>query len=354
MNRPRLIRGLRIAWSVAWGILCVLLVVLWVRSYWWKDYVGTPFGWFVGSSRGIVVAGTSSLPLHVTTQDWDFKSVAVDPSAAPWASGVLGFDHRQEVGLLNFFYVPYWFFILIAGVFTAIPWTPSNRFSLRTLLIATTAIAILLGPWSMQRDKVVRFLRIAVCVMFGILGVLLVAVVGMALFLPAIGASQYYHSVEQAMHSPRSVKKLGIMYEVQSKFPDEIKQLPNLEHLILTGDKSTQVPDWISQNRKIQNLWLHDFLLDPFPTALIELTQLEDLRLRNCMVAEVPPTIGNLKSLEILDLRNNNLSDLPDEISQLHKLRWLGLNGNPLSTDILQKVKRLLPTTDVEFASESK
>jgi hypothetical protein len=26
MNRPRLIRGLRIAWSVWWGILCVLLV----------------------------------------------------------------------------------------------------------------------------------------------------------------------------------------------------------------------------------------------------------------------------------------------------------------------------------------
>ena len=25
MNRPRLIRGLRIAWSVWWGILCVLL-----------------------------------------------------------------------------------------------------------------------------------------------------------------------------------------------------------------------------------------------------------------------------------------------------------------------------------------
>ena len=37
MNRPRLIRGLRIAWSVWWGILCVLLIVLWVRSYWWVD-----------------------------------------------------------------------------------------------------------------------------------------------------------------------------------------------------------------------------------------------------------------------------------------------------------------------------
>src|SRR5262245_7567786 len=30
-------RKLRIAWSVAWGVIAVLLCVLWVRSYWWMD-----------------------------------------------------------------------------------------------------------------------------------------------------------------------------------------------------------------------------------------------------------------------------------------------------------------------------
>ena len=30
-------RKLRIAWSVVWGIACVLLIVLWVRSYWSVD-----------------------------------------------------------------------------------------------------------------------------------------------------------------------------------------------------------------------------------------------------------------------------------------------------------------------------
>src|SRR5918995_3829478 len=29
---------LRIAWSVGWGLLCLLLIVLWVRSYWWNDF----------------------------------------------------------------------------------------------------------------------------------------------------------------------------------------------------------------------------------------------------------------------------------------------------------------------------
>ena len=30
-------RKLRIAWSVAWGAVAVLLGVLWVRSYWCRD-----------------------------------------------------------------------------------------------------------------------------------------------------------------------------------------------------------------------------------------------------------------------------------------------------------------------------
>src|SRR5262245_51834683 len=40
MVRPRLIRDLRIAWRVAFGILCVLLVALWVRSRSHWDFVG--------------------------------------------------------------------------------------------------------------------------------------------------------------------------------------------------------------------------------------------------------------------------------------------------------------------------
>src|SRR6187431_2373803 len=32
-------RQLRIAWSVVWGVAAVLLIVLWVRSYWWIDGV---------------------------------------------------------------------------------------------------------------------------------------------------------------------------------------------------------------------------------------------------------------------------------------------------------------------------
>jgi hypothetical protein len=32
-------RKLRIAWSVGYGLACVLLIVLWVRSYFWTDQI---------------------------------------------------------------------------------------------------------------------------------------------------------------------------------------------------------------------------------------------------------------------------------------------------------------------------
>ena len=40
-------RNLRIAWSVGWGVLAVLLCVLWVRSYWRFDQmrIDCPFIW---------------------------------------------------------------------------------------------------------------------------------------------------------------------------------------------------------------------------------------------------------------------------------------------------------------------
>jgi hypothetical protein len=41
--------------------------------------------------------------------------------------------------------IPHWFPTLLFAAFAALPWLPFKRFSLRTLLIATTLIAVVLG-----------------------------------------------------------------------------------------------------------------------------------------------------------------------------------------------------------------
>src|SRR3954451_3787256 len=39
---PLRFRKLRIAWSVFWGLACVLLILFWVRSYWRIDNIRFP------------------------------------------------------------------------------------------------------------------------------------------------------------------------------------------------------------------------------------------------------------------------------------------------------------------------
>jgi hypothetical protein len=121
-------RKLRIAWSVVWGIAAVLLVVLWVRSYVVYDRVVVhyPGGleWFIAySNKGVYIVSTYGLLApHANVQWWSFERNR-------WGTAVC---------------LPYSLTILVMCVVSIAPWI-HDRFSLRTLLIATTVIAVGLG-----------------------------------------------------------------------------------------------------------------------------------------------------------------------------------------------------------------
>ena len=55
------------------------------------------------------------------------------------------FPHDGNLGGTPF-QSPYWLLVAVAGLFAALPWIPiPRRFSLRTLLIAMTLVAVVLG-----------------------------------------------------------------------------------------------------------------------------------------------------------------------------------------------------------------
>lgn len=65
---------------------------------------------------------------------------AVMPGGGAWWG--CGQDSLGDYYLVT----PYWFSAILVGTIAAIPWTRSyNRFSLRTLLIAMTLVAVGLG-----------------------------------------------------------------------------------------------------------------------------------------------------------------------------------------------------------------
>jgi hypothetical protein len=158
-------RKLRIAWSVACGVICLLLILLWVRSYFRLDRIEWRFsrGIMSNSFRGQLgiswIKYRSALPAEF--QGITFRSSPIVPgpngtkvnyndgSGRPLPS-LLGFKSswisapvRRRVST---FVTPYWFPTLLSGIVASISlWRSSLRFSLRTMLIATTLVAVMLG-----------------------------------------------------------------------------------------------------------------------------------------------------------------------------------------------------------------
>jgi hypothetical protein len=185
-----MLRPLRIAVSVVSGVCCVLVIVLWVRSYFIAERLHLP----IGSNKSIAFASKqgrffvlsylnvsqpnawkTGLYRHSTTDEESFPSWDVAdysrlgfgilheppytiPQLVQPVPGKPGYMVTWNGGvmMLKGFAVmfPAWFLTLLTAAIAFVPWMPiRRRFSLRTLLIATTAVAVLLGliAWVIRR-----------------------------------------------------------------------------------------------------------------------------------------------------------------------------------------------------------
>ena len=152
-------RKLRIAWSVAWSIVAVLLIALWVRSYSkWDQLSGEAIDntWILARSLHgeIALCGGYDAVSPLVPLDWSTHSnlqvrdqfVTADNGSIGTSlegRGTLGFCLIAGNSSLNVFF-PHWFPPVLVLAIAAIPWL-RWRFSLRTLLIATTLVALVLG-----------------------------------------------------------------------------------------------------------------------------------------------------------------------------------------------------------------
>jgi hypothetical protein len=151
-----MLRYLRIAVTALSLTACVLLVGLWVRSYWWQDSVNIPgtntSNLFVASRQGRLIISVRPFALnemvthHVSIDNP--KQVFVDDfgktARARWIQVL-----RWRNGVTEWI-IPYWMTATVAASLIFLPWQ-RWKFSLSTLLIATTLVAVVLVivmmPW---------------------------------------------------------------------------------------------------------------------------------------------------------------------------------------------------------------
>jgi hypothetical protein len=137
-----MLKYLRIAVTASCLTACVLLVALWVRSYSWLNRLRVGNNAIAAESGRLIVNDVynisrtepelmSSYSRHAIFGDY------VDIWNAPRGALV-------AVGVGTS--VPIWPFVAVGAAITVVPWIPLKRsFSLRTLLVATTLVAVGLG-----------------------------------------------------------------------------------------------------------------------------------------------------------------------------------------------------------------
>lgn len=145
-------RKLRIAVSVFFGVLSLVLVVLWGRSYWYFDQVmlwpAPPRHAFAQSVSGRIYYCKDSIRGANFPR---YKSQPIGEVSPRFLEALRRCENRYGFGdisdwSLSAEIVPYWCVVLVCGVMAALScvhW--SLRFSLRTLFVATTLLALLLG-----------------------------------------------------------------------------------------------------------------------------------------------------------------------------------------------------------------
>jgi hypothetical protein len=123
---------------------CVLLVALWVRSYWWRDRVtgqsyilGAVYLWSHDGQLSCVSDRNRVLPHWEIDTNYYSRAHHME-FFFPW-----GWATKKRVIAIAF---PHWFAVFLFALIAIAPWLRlARRFSLRTLLIATTLVAVALG-----------------------------------------------------------------------------------------------------------------------------------------------------------------------------------------------------------------
>jgi hypothetical protein len=143
-------RKLRITWSVAWGLVALLLCALWVRSYWFWDrcyWPGSSTGVQLNSDAGhiVLVVGPHEPSSNITAFFAESRPT-YDESETYYKNDILGFYFQSAPGGFRLD-VPHWFLVVLVISISAAGWWQrlNGRFSLRTLLITTTLVAVVLG-----------------------------------------------------------------------------------------------------------------------------------------------------------------------------------------------------------------
>lgn len=188
-------------------------------------------------------------------------------------------------------------------------------------------------------------------------------------------------NIPMANQVPESINKLSNLHSLslssKGLFPTNLKQLINLESLVLKVTESTFsnqndflsylapikdlanlktliieaidlkiLPEWISNYKKLEYLSSKNLSLGTLPSFLKKLNNLKHLSLNNCELSEIPSWISELNNLIEIHLCGNQIYELPYSMQKMENLRYVYLDRElvfMLVGEPFEELKKALP-----------
>lgn len=127
---------------------------------------------------------------------------------------------------------------------------------------------------------------------------------------------------------------LGVGHNRLGELPETIGGLTNLTQVDFSGNRLVTLPNSIGELTNLGLLMANDNALAALPESFWDLTSLEMMILANNELTELPESIGNLTKVEWFDLSYNKLETLPASVAGMKSLYVVSLSYNNLNSDI--------------------
>lgn len=125
-------------------------------------------------------------------------------------------------------------------------------------------------------------------------------------------------------------------------------QIKNLKYLNLAANQINDLSA-VKFPAKLKYLELQQNSIVKVPETIFKSKNLEFLNASQNNIKEISPKVKWLKNVVSMNLANNQLKELPKELSYLKNLKTLILTGNPLDQSTVEKLKALMPQTQIYF-----
>ena len=130
-----------------------------------------------------------------------------------------------------------------------------------------------------------------------------------------------------------------------TRIPDEVRSLPRLQYLDLSGNQLAHLPSWLDEQRDLRWLDVGDNSLTEVPTWIGGLSRLQCLWLHSNQLTRLPEALATLTDLIRLNISSNPLAELPGWIGRLDlrdlRLQDLGLTQPPEWLVLLDRLATL-------------